>query len=689
MAYGVKTSPNLWVHQALHGYSDGHQQLALSAKLKPRDQKTLLVLSDSSGPGAVLNEQGYLTGYPLTQSGFFALSRTWPAKEMPRPGCVWTHTLLIDFNDLATLDSLSSLSSFFTRPMDQHSQDKYSSPMCVVPATSSELPNSASEWAKSVVAALYARPKDRIVAKCSGNWIDETVLEIWSQQWPRLRRNFRFCTLTASDRSMEGYSFDLQVLSNTQKNVRARFVGAVDAEFIQLNEENWLEDVLGDLVRPDQSGLRSFLRRIGPDVAGGREAFSNLCQLHHFLKAPSNSPDSLNEAIVLLQSEPLLKQAKSAKVFVANAAMNSLETLDAASFQYLWENLHLVDLDTLWLHAPKLGRQVLRHNPRLFSPLRDINSSERVVLERTLDTMEMDSLIKSLGVAPQLIGIALERRPGLADQPRFWSDVKRDETVFAAVAKAELQAKAIPALLHAGRTDLADITVQFFGALAVFEALCRNSDFDFSVLDGWVTEAASNVDAVAAFLSSRVQIPQIVLHSIAFTLDPGSVPNVQGSDPWLTAWRNSILPIEGKEDIYLLSYFIRRVIGGNSKSQAELLKLSFEPVHQAAATNILSEDSWRILEPGLPSLGFWFSWDRCKRIRAAVADVFVKRALSPACFAMLTLDGTTFYQLATYVAQSSKGRAYLEKVLQDLIVADSRELEHQKYIIEQVLHVQR
>ena len=89
------------LQQALHGYSDGHRQLALSTTLKLNDQKRLLALSDISGPGADLSPEGYLTGYPLTESGLFALGRTWPAPEMSRPGCVWTHTLLIDFSDLA------------------------------------------------------------------------------------------------------------------------------------------------------------------------------------------------------------------------------------------------------------------------------------------------------------------------------------------------------------------------------------------------------------------------------------------------------------------------------------------------------------------------------------------------------------------------------------------------------------
>ena len=76
MAHGVMAAQKPKLQQALHGYADGHRQLALSTTLKPRDQKALLALSDISGPGARLDDDGYLTGYPLLESGFYALART-------------------------------------------------------------------------------------------------------------------------------------------------------------------------------------------------------------------------------------------------------------------------------------------------------------------------------------------------------------------------------------------------------------------------------------------------------------------------------------------------------------------------------------------------------------------------------------------------------------------------------------
>jgi hypothetical protein len=84
------------IHQLLHGYDEGHRLLAGSIKPDAQSAKSLVALSDLSGQGEAPGSFGYITGYPLPQMNAYALARTWLAPEMPRPGCVWTHTLLIN-----------------------------------------------------------------------------------------------------------------------------------------------------------------------------------------------------------------------------------------------------------------------------------------------------------------------------------------------------------------------------------------------------------------------------------------------------------------------------------------------------------------------------------------------------------------------------------------------------------------
>src|ERR1700721_2594328 len=83
------------LHQTLHGYGDGHQLLSSSLQLTREQQWQLLVMSDLSGPSFRAGFDSYLTGYPLEAGRFYCLARTGFAPELSRPGCVWTHTILV------------------------------------------------------------------------------------------------------------------------------------------------------------------------------------------------------------------------------------------------------------------------------------------------------------------------------------------------------------------------------------------------------------------------------------------------------------------------------------------------------------------------------------------------------------------------------------------------------------------
>jgi hypothetical protein len=46
-----------------------------------------------------------------------------------------------------------------------------------------------------------------------------------------------------------------------------------------------------------------------------------------------------------------------------------------------------------------------------------------------------------------------------------------------------------------------------------------------------------------------------------------------------------------------------------------LVTLTFEIVHRAAFFEKLSYRGWQMLEPEVPSLGWGYNWDKCKRLR--------------------------------------------------------------------------
>ncbi len=109
------------LNQSLHGYADGHRQLASSARLSPASQRIVRTLSDLSGARLVPGFSDYLSGYQLPNDRLYAFARTWYADEAERPGCVWTHTLFLDSEALATIETLSrSFICFAVQTMPRH-----------------------------------------------------------------------------------------------------------------------------------------------------------------------------------------------------------------------------------------------------------------------------------------------------------------------------------------------------------------------------------------------------------------------------------------------------------------------------------------------------------------------------------------------------------------------------------------
>jgi hypothetical protein len=87
-----------------------------------------------------------------------------------------------------------------------------------------------------------------------------------------------------------------------------------------------------------------------------------------------------------------------------------------------------------------------------------------------------------------------------------------------------------------------------------------------------------------------------------------------------------------------------------------LVVRGFFPVHKALASDNYSSDSWRLLSPELPHLGFWREWDRCEKLRRAVRNRF-SSTLLPMATALLKVAASQAER--DIVKQLGNGEGYL------------------------------
>lgn len=107
------------IHQILHGYQDGHGRLAGSVQnITPQDVALMSQMSDWSGyRDPTGKDNSYITAYPLVESGYYVVAKSWYASEMDRPGCVWTHSLLLDLNGIESQFDFRMLEKLYQRPV--------------------------------------------------------------------------------------------------------------------------------------------------------------------------------------------------------------------------------------------------------------------------------------------------------------------------------------------------------------------------------------------------------------------------------------------------------------------------------------------------------------------------------------------------------------------------------------------
>lgn len=259
------------IDQAVFGYSNGHRELASSFSLSSVDTYELAAASDLA-PGAQLGPQeSYLTGLTLPDSKRYALIRTWLAPEMPRPGCVWSHVLILDRQVLSTQADLTVLNRMFRRPDDYQSDASLSISVSVNRrARGLAAPREAIE--EVLVACYLNKPLNESIA--STGELERAILAVWSQQWPRLRGTFTFRSIPSTS------DFKGQSIHFRQDGPAA----------IEVEAKRWVDAAVRDATSETVTPLRRFLWRYGKDVDTSRRTFPYLVNVFLETRAPHLNP---------------------------------------------------------------------------------------------------------------------------------------------------------------------------------------------------------------------------------------------------------------------------------------------------------------------------------------------------------------------------------------------------------------
>ena len=657
------------LNQTLHGYADGHQLLASSVDLTSEQQALLLVMSDLSGPAFRSGFDSYLTGYPLQNLNQYCFAQTWFAPELPRPGCVWTHTFLIRNEDLARIKNLEILERLFRRPNTLDDARRYEDR----PFFREELSEDgkyAFEDGRPVLAALYGTNRKIVVPSDSSRVYEAMVLRIYDQQWPRLRRSFRFCTGALSWRESE---FDLSVCPPEETHSIGGS-GLVVEEGPERSFDDWVEVAMRDLAGSAVSDYRRFLWQFGSDYANGRAAFRPLTEVYQILNAPSDS-EAIGEKVLSaiahffpeardsrrLKGELFGREggylsnlggdAAVTKILVTHPAATALDA-DIAAIRR-----RSIDLAESDIHAAT-------NLALLAAQLGGVNA--QVYLDGYFDhALKSDDVLRQ---APSsLVFDILERQPALLGNRVIWTRLDHAGLVNRAVAMLSadpmLLTDAVSAMLAAQAWDAVTGVVEQFAAPAlkrIFEFIDREDREQIDFPDRLYSIIWSR-PAVVAQMLERNEIGAISLKMLTAEIDPRSwhLRRV-GLGPWLRVVKTGIPFDHPKRALNSAVFLLSVGLSFEGNGSASLVAASFGAVYEAAKADALDSVLWERLEPSLS----WYAptWDKCARLIRTVARAFKDRDWPPAYFPRTFGTNEQFERALADLDETWRGNYYIRRL---------------------------
>jgi hypothetical protein len=645
------------VQQTLHGYAGGHRLIATSTRLEKRDAALMMDLSDATGR-ATVQFDGYLTGYPLPDSGWYVLARTWRATEMPRPGCVWTHSLLVPEHALRELESHAPLLGAFRRPGEEKNEASYKVPVELdLPSQSPSEPLPGRTTVASFLQWCYERWPDSVLVETqSAQDIEALLLATWWQQWPALRRELTFCTGALSRREYQGSQFRL--LCGPRSSLGR--LGAMWAEHEPQSAEQespapWAFVAAADLEARPPTALKRYVAELAGDH-GSPNMFVPLVRL--FMAEPVDLPvraaSEAHARRVIAMAREFPDSARSVALAVSRSADIDREVgvlrgvITAAD-----DDLSLlgdVDIErrvgALWSVAPEdavsltaarlstgADRQsVMMATAPHLSPA-TVAWLSRLAAAGGVEGTDADQVLSAVSSAyPQLaLHASAWEGPWEAGQEhllrRLLTECARGKR-----GEEELGAKIVSLLASKGVGPAAEQVFYALDAKAVdafleWATASDEADGGSKDLEPWWNQTGRRPAYANRWVARHDQVPVWLLRVLA-----GSMVREGGRDAFSSAELASWMPLLNTgvaDDAVPAAATVMAIAHPTDSRASRMVDFGVGALYTRAKVNELSADVSRLLQQTLPAESWNRDWDLCERLVRALFDVMRTANLDP------------------------------------------------------------
>ena len=625
------------IHQTLHGYSEGHILLASSiSTLTQRDRKKMAVLSDWDEYARKEDDSSYITAYPLPDSPYYVIAKTWYANEMERPGCVWTHSLLLDISEGSDFFDYRALFFAFVRPQ----RDKYTyynKPLDIKGEIEKKtlMPSpfkmpSLAHW----LHILLKKDEPLVfVVDQPTSYYQLFLLSLMNHLPIGILSKMSMCSGTGRIRKYENKLFDLQFIVNNRNNLPK-----INSQIADVEEGiDWCQYV-AQSIQEEKLNVPMLLHRFASDIGGRMDAYAAVVMVYMILdRLRDPGEDNIIKFRLTLR---ILAEAFASKVEGANFKSAMLDPtitkyyFDERSFIYemaitkYWEAFDYEKLDFAVRAKVYFKSQPVNEMASLLEGLlecKENNPYKQTVLDNVdieYNQLQVESLIEE----HWKLFCYLAQKNDKALNNDFWLNTGKEKFTelvgffFKKVPEEYLYWR--PLLEKMLEYNYAADTLQIETLSS--HVLDMSAEILFELNEGhylnseWVGFCKRNPQAIISWLGEQGSVSKQIVSLVLESIDPES-EMVKRSEN--TKWRvlqSAPVELGAKLEyavfLFLLSYNLEK-----DELAFSLYRRAFQTIYEATEKSQIGY-YWRRISVYCPRPFLGLEWDKCELLRKGFAN---------------------------------------------------------------------
>jgi len=633
------------IHQALFGYSNGHHMLSCSRQLSSYSLKILEPLSDLSGSEMQVGFEKYITGCPLVEDKCYALSTTWYAPEMKRPGCVWTHTLFIDFSDLDLLPLDNTIDELFTRPSKVNSLniEDYSKPIFIKTVNNINVHNDLSDKQINelgqILKPLLETDKPFIIESIESKKYNHIIELLWLRLANSLFKTISFCTGSLSNRTINKKTLDVQIVpSSLFKNIARtnKDLQTISDKYTQEDIPKWLLIFIKEFIEKEGYRLKNFISIFSKQYFN-RQYIKPFAELY-LMTENKNTFDTLRFFDIIQKlfegEERLYVNSKALSILLRN---NKLENYAVEKPSIILQELSISDIndmiaefdisiinnqmEKLWNTYPSELKEVFT-----FLICHEINSFGEQLIISLAALVNPERLSELTGPSFEGSNMLININGELALCKDLWYQPKNFQLETLDCLKKsgrkislEINKKINTIIFNSSKESISMQLYDTFGdiALETFLYWAENID-DTTKLKRWSKLCEYNVSICIQRLPyiHNLKLVEIIIN----TLDPYTWEILSADkNIWLNIY-NRFCSKYTDTTLFcntFAQFILPIIIQSKEQYPRDVAYFAFSKVHAILSNNMMEYSQWERLSIFLPEVTWYNSWDKCKRLRKA------------------------------------------------------------------------